>query len=131
MQQPQHLATHDGRPRGPGGERGEHGRDEDRRRGQDRRDEAESLLDAVLFGQVTAAPPAADPEPEPDAAPEAEAATVTPPAATERVITEPEEQELPLDLPEQPTPAAAPKPVRRKRASVPSWDEIVFGGPKS
>ena len=99
--------------------------------GQDRRDEAESLLDAVLFGQVTAAPPAADPEPEPDAAPEAEAATVTPPAATERVITEPEEQELPLDLPEQPTPAAAPKPVRRKRASVPSWDEIVFGGPKS
>ena len=39
--------------------------------------------------------------------------------------------ELPLDLPEQPTPAAAPKPVRRKRASVPSWDEIVFGGPKS
>ena len=24
----------------------------------------------------------------------------------------------------------APRPVRRKRASVPSWDEIMFGGPK-
>jgi hypothetical protein len=23
-----------------------------------------------------------------------------------------------------------PKPVKRKRASVPSWDEIMFGGPK-
>ena len=25
---------------------------------------------------------------------------------------------------------AAKKPVKRKRASVPSWDEIMFGGPK-
>jgi hypothetical protein len=23
-----------------------------------------------------------------------------------------------------------PKGVKRKRASVPSWDEIMFGGPK-
>ena len=23
-----------------------------------------------------------------------------------------------------------PRPARRKRASVPSWDEIMFGGPK-
>jgi hypothetical protein len=33
-------------------------------------------------------------------------------------------------MPEQATPAPTPKPTRRKRASVPSWDEIVFGGPK-
>lgn len=29
-----------------------------------------------------------------------------------------------------PGPAPAKKAVRRKRASVPSWDEIMFGGPK-
>jgi hypothetical protein len=109
--------------------------------GQDRRDEAESLVDAVLFRHLTAtqepAAPAVEPspaEPEPAAeepAAEPEPAAVTPePAIAERVVTEPEEQELPLDLPEQPTPATPPKPVRRKRASVPSWDEIVFGGPK-
>jgi hypothetical protein len=109
--------------------------------GQDRRDEAESLVDAVLFRHLTAtqepAAPAVEPspaEPEPAAeepAAEPEPAAVTPePAIAERVVTEPEEQELPLDLPEHPTPATPPKPVRRKRASVPSWDEIVFGGPK-
>jgi hypothetical protein len=26
--------------------------------------------------------------------------------------------------------APQPKSVKRKRASVPSWDEIMFGGPK-
>jgi hypothetical protein len=30
----------------------------------------------------------------------------------------------------EPPPATARKAVRRKRASVPSWDEIMFGGPK-
>ena len=36
------------------------------------------------------------------------------------------------DLPEPliPSPGAPRKPGRRKRASVPSWDEIMFGGPK-
>jgi hypothetical protein len=29
-----------------------------------------------------------------------------------------------------PSPGASRKPGRRKRASVPSWDEIMFGGPK-
>ncbi|MFT4164063.1 MAG: hypothetical protein QM650_02340, partial [Microlunatus sp.] len=43
--------------------------------------------------------------------------------------TEPVDQPLPLDIPDPPKPAPA-KPARRKRASVPSWDEIVFGGPK-
>jgi hypothetical protein len=66
----------------------------------DRRDEAASLVDTVLFGE-------------------------TPTEA----VTEPEEQLLPLDVPEQPAPANAPKAPRRKRASVPSWVEIVFGGP--
>ena len=36
---------------------------------------------------------------------------------------------LPLDIPDLPPPTP-PKPARRKRASVPSWDEIVFGTPK-
>ena len=36
---------------------------------------------------------------------------------------------LPLDIPDLPSPTP-PKPARRKRASVPSWDEIVFGSPK-
>ena len=43
--------------------------------------------------------------------------------------TEPVDQPLPLDIPDLPPPTP-PKPARRKRASVPSWDEIVFGGPK-
>ena len=36
------------------------------------------------------------------------------------------------DAPEPliPSPGASRKPGRRKRASVPSWDEIMFGGPK-
>ena len=67
----------------------------------DRRDEAASLVDTVLFGDS----PTED-------------------------VTQPQEQLLPLDVPEQPAPATPPKSPRRKRASVPSWDEIVFGGPK-
>jgi hypothetical protein len=47
---------------------------------------------------------------------------------------EPEELPLPVedDAPEPliPSPGASRKPGRRKRASVPSWDEIMFGGPK-
>lgn len=45
------------------------------------------------------------------------------------VQSEPVDEPLPLDIPNLPPPAA-PKPARRKRASVPSWDEIVFGSPK-
>lgn len=136
----------------------EPGRPEPPVAGQDRRDEADSLLDAVLFGQVIAPEPAADETPaesrqtdetrtdqtrtdetqtdeiasdEPGTRSKDTQPSVPAAAAAERVITEPEEQELPLDLPEQPAPATPPKPARRKRASVPSWDEIVFGGPKS
>lgn len=78
---------------------------------QDRRDEAEELA-AHPQVEVT--------EPEPE---------VPEPEVPEPEVTEPNEQPLPLDVPEQPA-ASAPKPARRKRASVPSWDEIVFGGPK-
>ncbi|MDX6320145.1 MAG: hypothetical protein QOF52_3 [Propionibacteriaceae bacterium] len=59
----------------------------------------------------------------------------TPVQATE-VPAEPAAQPLPLDASEgEPEPEAhpgAPKkpPAKRKRASVPSWDEIMFGGPK-
>ncbi len=81
----------------------------------DRRDEAASLVDTVLFGDT---PTELDTPDEP-------ATEMHRPAPTE-----PEEQLLPLDVPDQPTPATPPKAPRRKRASVPSWDEIVFGGPK-
>lgn len=40
---------------------------------------------------------------------------------------EPEQLSLIDDVPEPPRPA---KPSRRKRASVPSWDEIMFGSPQ-
>jgi hypothetical protein len=30
----------------------------------------------------------------------------------------------------EPQPQPQPKSMKRKRASVPSWDEIMFGGPK-
>ena len=54
-----------------------------------------------------------EPEPEPEVQPEAE------------LVSEPEL----LPEPEVATPAAPrAKPARGKRASVPSWDEILFGG---
>ena len=102
------------------------GRPEPAVAGDDRRDEAASLVDTVLFG---------------DSPTETGTRTASrtsrwrtsrdPAAEVHRPApTEPEEQLLPLDVPDQPTPAIPPKAPRRKRASVPSWDEIVFGGPK-
>jgi hypothetical protein len=79
--------------------------------GDDRRDEAATL---------TAVSPAELLEDS------AEPAGVVEPAAPEQ----PEEQVLPLEVPEQAAQPLPGKPARRKRASVPSWDEIVFGGPK-
>ena len=47
---------------------------------------------------------------------------------------EPEDLPVPVEDdapgPLVPSPGASRKPGRRKRASVPSWDEIMFGGPK-
>jgi hypothetical protein len=101
----------------------------------DRRDEAASMLHAVLFGDPPPEAGVTEPESETDTESETGTDPETGITDTERGITgprvtEPEEQLLPLDVPDQPTPAAAPKPVRRKRASVPTWDEIMFGGPK-
>ncbi|HEY5787286.1 MAG TPA: septation protein SepH, partial [Microlunatus sp.] len=98
------------------------GRPEPAVAGDDRRDEAASLVDTVLFGDTPTEIGTPD---EPVADGRDPAAEVHRPAPTE-----PEEQLLPLDVPDQPIPATPAKTPRRKRASVPSWDEIVFGGPK-
>ena len=49
------------------------------------------------------------------------------PAADAPPATLPEDDE---PEPLIPSPGASRRPGRRKRASVPSWDEIMFGGPK-
>lgn len=65
----------------------------------------------------------------------AAAGTTVPDAPTGAPEDEVEEIEQPSLLddgsgPRTAEPPAAKKPARRKRASVPSWDEIVFGSPK-
>nr|WP_281365469.1 septation protein SepH [Nocardioides panzhihuensis] len=62
-------------------------------------------------------------EPEPSAEPVAEPAPVEPTAAAET----PAEDEPAEDATQKPAKKSA---SRRKRASVPSWDEIMFGGGK-
>ena len=62
-------------------------------------------------------PPAAEPVPAAEPAPAAEPVEAD----------EPEQLALIEDV-EEPTPRPKPR-TRRKRASVPSWDEIMFGGP--
>ena len=57
----------------------------------------------------------------------AETSGATRPAADAPPATLPEDDE---PEPLVPSPGASRKPGRRKRASVPSWDEIMFGGPK-
>lgn len=82
-------------------------------------DEPASLLDEPADLLDEPAPAEQD-----DAAPE------LPPAEDEepgRVVTEPEQPALVEEEPEEQK-SARPK---RKRASVPSWDEIMFGSPKS
>lgn len=86
--------------------------------GEDRRDEAATLPVVPWSAEPARAV-------EPDAPDDVGTA-----ATDEPTSADPEDQPLPLDVPDQPTPPPAPKPARRKRASVPSWDEIVFGGPK-
>lgn len=43
---------------------------------------------------------------------------------------EPEQLSL-LEEDAEPAPAPAPKKIKRKRAAVPSWDEIMFGAPRA
>ena len=57
----------------------------------------------------------------------AETSSADRPAADAPPATLPEDDE---PEPLIPSPGASRKPGRRKRASVPSWDEIMFGGPK-
>lgn len=114
---------------------------------EDRQDEAASLFVPRVVSEPDepAAGPETDPDPiEPAVEVDAEAPVEVDVEVTEVEVTEVEaaateddqvreaaDDQLPLDLPEQPATApATPKPTRRKRASVPSWDEIVFGGPK-
>lgn len=68
---------------------------------------------------VEEAPPIDEPEPEADPGPVDEE-----PAAP--AAPEPEQDAL-IEEPETPKPA----PKRRGRASVPAWDDILFGGPKN
>lgn len=73
-----------------------------------------------------------EPEPEPASEPATEAFDVIPATAEDLAEArprpaEPEQLSLIDDVPEPPRPA---KPSRRKRASVPSWDEIMFGSPQ-
>jgi hypothetical protein len=79
-----------------------------------------------------------------DVKPEVTKPQVTKPQVTKPQVTEPEaEQDVRGEVQGEGTPAAEaeaevpevvapapepPKPNRRKRASVPSWDEIMFGG---
>ncbi len=44
---------------------------------------------------------------------------------------QPTEPEQPALVEDEPAPEPAPARSRRKRASVPSWDEIMFGSPKN
>ena len=83
--------------------------------------------------------PTDDPEqpterPIPHAAAETARSTVEPEDAAEHPVTQqPADSETGPDPDVEPSqaPPEPAKPNRRKRASVPSWDEIMFGGPGS
>jgi hypothetical protein len=64
-------------------------------------------------------------EPEADVVDEEVAGATPEQAPAAPVVTEPEQPAL-----VEPVAEAAPARTRRKRASVPSWDEIMFGSPK-
>lgn len=86
----------------------------------------EESLDAgeLADGEPDDAPRGVEPEP-----PEVSPAPVVEAAGDESEpgLTEPHQPALVED---EPSPEAPPKPKRR-RASVPSWDEIMFGSPKN
>ncbi|HEY0239911.1 MAG TPA: hypothetical protein VGC37_14830, partial [Friedmanniella sp.] len=76
----------------------------------------------------------AEPDPE-TPEPDADDAPVQPGPDGQAEATRPEatpDEPSAVDEPEPliPSPGASRKPGRRKRAAVPSWDEIMFGGPK-
>lgn len=69
--------------------------------------------------------------PEPERDMESEAATSATPAHQHDASDH--DEHLALDIPATPSPAAAAKKAKAKRgrASIPSWDEILFGATKS
>jgi hypothetical protein len=67
-----------------------------------------------------------EPEPDPAAEPEPAPRPVVVPEPSE--VQEPEQPSLVDEAETAPEPAARPRP-KRKRAEVPSWDEIMFGSP--
>lgn len=80
--------------------------------------EAEADADADAQDDESAPPAASEPEPQP-----------------KPVLTEPEQDSL-LDPEAEPTraipkPTGQKRPSKRKRASVPTWDEIMFGSPRT
>ena len=97
-------------------------------RRDDRRDEAASLLDAVLLGDTpTEIDTRDEPVPDQPVADEGHRGRRGAPPSVDRTggaAASPRSSRISRPRPPR------PKPVRRKRASVPSWDEIMFGGPK-
>ncbi|GAA4128858.1 septation protein SepH [Nocardioides fonticola] len=87
----------------------------------------ETLLDAPSAPRIEEpAAPAAEPPAEPAAETQAEAPAAP---AAEHVVQERSEPVV-EEPAEEPTPVRRPAKNRRGRASVPSWDEIMFGGGK-
>jgi hypothetical protein len=82
--------------------------------------------DAPHARPVLDEPVAEEPDPDPEPEPELEPAADEAPEGAEPELIEPEQPSL---MDEQPAEAKA-RP-KRKRASVPSWDEIMFGAPKN
>mgnify|MGYP001340702318 CR=1 FL=1 len=80
-------------------------------------------LDGSSAAPVLDAVSELDDEPEPETKPESESER----SVTQLHPAEPEQPPLPADEPPE---AAAPVRGKRKRAQVPSWDEIMFGSPK-
>ena len=100
------------------------------------------VIDEHEFEPPAAVRVPAEPDPEPE--PEADSEPESEPDPTEEAEPQPQPQAdlvEPVEVVEPiepddgsdaliPSPGATRKPGRRKRASVPSWDEIMFGGPK-
>lgn len=86
-------------------------------------DEAEESLASAADEDMTGLVPRVEPIRPPVQEEQAGAGPVAPGPA----LDEPEQLSLIDDL-EEPTPRPKPR-TRRKRASVPSWDEIMFGAP--
>jgi hypothetical protein len=96
-------------------------------------DELTAVLRPVRSAQL--APYVVRPEPEPEPEPESELASELPseltvPKESEEPGQEPgqEHEASVVDVEEEPRPAVtAPRPARKRRVSVPSWDEIAGG----